>query len=245
MSEGFSGCRPAGSGGDTQRMTSSADATTEFGGASKVGQSILGPAERRFIDRYVPLIPARIRSWQLTMLTIVWSGANIGFALLARHHHAWLFAMSAMVVAQWFTDSFDGTLGKNRGEGLVKWGFVMDHFLDTIFAGSVVIGYSLIAPPSMSLLFQILLLVTLATMALSFLSFGATNEFQIAHFGLGPTEVRIGYVALNTIIYFAGVGVFTLGAPLMLIANVGVLIILAYRLQLRLWKLDKAALISS
>jgi archaetidylinositol phosphate synthase len=172
----------------------------------------------------------------------VWSIATVGFALLARQHHAWLFAMSAMVVAQWFTDSFDGTLGKTRGEGLVKWGFVMDHFLDTIFAGSVVIGYSIIAPPSMALLFQVLLLVTLATMALSFLSFGATNEFQIAHFGVGPTEVRLAYVALNTLIFFAGTGTFTAGAPLMLAANVIVLIVLAHGIQRRLWKLDKAAL---
>ena len=36
-------------------------------------------------------------------------------------------------------------------------------------------------------------------MAVSFLSFAATNQFQIAYYGIGPTEIRIGYVALNTL----------------------------------------------
>ncbi len=219
--------------------------TPAFGGASKTGQSILGPSERRFIDRFVGFIPARVRSWQLTLMTVVWSAATIGFALLARHNPAWLFAMSAMVGLQWLTDSFDGTLGKTRGEGLVKWGFVMDHFLDTIFAGSVVIGYSIVAPASTGFVFQMMLLVTLATMALSFLSFGATNEFQIAHYGIGPTEVRIGYIALNTAIFFAGANMLTWLAPLLLLANVIILIVMAHSIQRRMWNIDKEALFNS
>ena len=37
-------------------------------------------------------------------------------------------------------------------------------------------------------------------LAVSFLSFAATNEFQIAYYGIGPTEIRIGYIALNTLV---------------------------------------------
>ena len=53
-------------------------------------------------------------------------------------------------------------------------------------------------------LFLILLLITCATMAISFLSFAATNQFQIAYYGIGPTEIRIGYIALNTFVVFVG-----------------------------------------
>jgi len=87
-----------------------------FGGDKKKGQSLLGPLERRFIDWAVPKLPRWLRSWQLTLLTIVWSIAMIGFGYLARDNRSWLWAMSAMVFGQWLTDSFDGTLGRTRGE---------------------------------------------------------------------------------------------------------------------------------
>ncbi len=214
--------------------------TAVFGGDKKKGQSVLGPVERKFIDRWVQHIPHGVKSWHLTMTTLLWSIGTIGFGALARHNSMWLFAMSAMVALQWFTDSFDGTLGKTRGEGLVKWGFFMDHFLDTVFAGSFVIGYSLMFPGH-SLLFNLLLLVTLATMAMSFLSFGATNEFQIAHYGIGPTEVRIGYIAMNTAVFLAGSQVIVWGLPLVLALNVLVLVVLVHRTQLKLWNIDQVA----
>ncbi|MFN0030026.1 MAG: CDP-alcohol phosphatidyltransferase family protein [Acidimicrobiales bacterium] len=213
-----------------------------FAGDRKHGQSILGPLERRFIDHWVQRFPGWIRSWQLTLLTVVWSAGTITFGWLAGDRPVWLWAMSVMVAAQWFTDSFDGTLGRTRGEGLVKWGFFMDHFLDTVFAGSVVIGYSFIAPGGAGLLLQLLLLVTCSMMALSFLSFAATNQFQIAFYGVGPTEVRIGYIALNTFVFFAGPKVFWWGLPLVLALNLTVLALLVYRTHCKLWALDKAAL---
>ena len=213
-----------------------------FAGDKKHGQSILGPLERRFIDRSVGLFPRWVRSWQLTLLTVAWSAGMIVAGWRAGHNKGWLWAMSVFVFLQWFTDSFDGTLGRTRGEGLVKWGFFMDHFLDTLFAGSVVIGYSFIAPTDMSFLFQLLLLVTCATMALSFLSFAATNQFQIAFFGIGPTEVRIGYIALNAIVYYAGNSIFWWGLPVVLAANVAVLVLLTWRTHSRLWAIDKAKL---
>ncbi len=218
------------------------DMTEPFGGDKKHGQSFLGPLERRFIDWAVPKLPRWLRSWQLTLFTIVWSAGMILFGYLASEEPLWLWAMSAMVFGQWVTDSFDGTLGRTRGEGLVKWGYFMDHFLDTIFAGSVVIGYSFLAPGGTGFLFSLLLLVTLSMMALSFLSFAATNQFQIAHHGIGPTEIRIGYIALNTFVFFVGNGVFWWGVPLVLALNVIVMIGLVWQTHLQLWAIDKAAL---
>ena len=213
-----------------------------FAGDKKHGQSFLGPLERRFIDAAVPKLPRWMRSWQLTLTTILWSAGTVLFGWLAADEPAFLWAISAMVFGQWLTDSFDGTLGRVRGEGLVKWGYFMDHFLDTLFAGCVVIGYSFLAPDGMGFLFDLLLLITMAMMALSFLSFAATNQFQIAHHGIGPTEIRIGYIAINTIIFFAGDGIFWWGLPLILAGNVIVMVALVWQTHKTLWAIDKAAL---
>ena len=212
----------------------------EFAGDRKSGQSFLGPAERRFIDRWVTRIPAPIEGWHLTMLTLVWSFGTVFFAYLSLENRWWIWAMSALVFLQWLTDSFDGSLGKHRKAGLIKWGFFMDHLLDLIFAGSIVIGYYFLAPEGTAFMFLVLMLVTCASMAVSFLSFAATNQFQIAHYGIGPTEIRIGWIALNTFVFFAGEGVFWWGLPLVIVLNIAALVLLAYQTQKTLWELDKA-----
>lgn len=215
---------------------------TAFAGDRKTGRSLLGPIERRFIDAAVPRIPEPVLSHHLTMLTLVWSAGTVLFGWLASRQLAWLHGVSLMVFAQWLTDSLDGSLGKYRRQGLVKWGFFMDHLLDLLFAGSVVIAYSFLVDADwLRLLFLILLLVTCATMAVSFLSFAATNRFQIAYYGLGPTEIRIGYIALDTFVAFAGTAVFSWGVPLVVALNVLTLVILAARTSRTLWRIDQEA----
>ncbi len=211
----------------------------EFAGDKKKGQSLLGPVERRFIDWGIPKIPKPILSHHLTMITLLWSVGTVLFGWLAVDNRIWLHAMSVMVIGQWLTDSFDGSLGKYRKQGLVKWGFFMDHLLDLIFAGSIVIGYSFLVDAWwLEFLFLILLLITLATMATSFLAFAATNQFQIAYYGIGPTEIRIGYVALNTFVYFVGTTIFSWGVPVIVGLNLVAFLIMVVQTSKMLWQMD-------
>ncbi len=216
--------------------------TDSFAGDKKTGQSILGPWERRFIDWGIPKVPRPILSHHLTMVTVLWSAGTVLFGWLAETNLMWMHAMSAMVVGQWLTDSFDGSLGKYRKQGLVKWGFFMDHLLDLVFAGSIVIGYwFLVEARWLTFLFLLLLLITCATMAVSFLSFAATNQFQIAYYGIGPTEIRIGYVALNTFVFFIGTDVFSWGVPVIVALNLVAFVVLAAQTSKNLWRIDYEA----
>ncbi len=213
-----------------------------FAGDKKKGQSLLGPIERRFIDWGIPKIPKPIMSHHLTYVTILWSAGTILAGYLAQENRGWLHVMSVMVFGQWLTDSFDGSLGKYRKQGLVKWGFFMDHILDFVFAGSIVIGYSfLVEVWWLRFLFLILLLVTCGTMAVSFLSFAATNQFQIAYYGIGPTEIRIGYIALNTFVYFVGTEIFSWGVPLVVALNCAAFLMLTVQTSRNLWQIDYEA----
>ncbi len=213
-----------------------------FAGDKKKGQSLLGPLERKFIDWGIPKVPKPILSHHLTYVTILWSAGTVLFGWLAVDNRAWLHAMSFMVFGQWLTDSFDGSLGKYRKQGLVKWGFFMDHLLDFFFAGSIVIGYSfLVEAWWLEFLFLVLLLITCATMATSFLSFAATNQFQIAYYGIGPTEIRIGYIALNTFVYFVGTDIFSWGVPVVVALNLVAFLVLAVQTSRNLWQIDYEA----
>ncbi len=216
--------------------------TEAFAGDKKKGQSLLGPVERKAIVWMIPRVPQPIMSHHLTALTAAWSSLIVLFGWLATKNLQWLHAVSVMVFLQWLTDSLDGSLGKYRKQGLVKWGFFADHILDLIFAGSVVIAYSfLVEARWLQFLFLILLLVTCATMATSFLSFAATNQFQIAYYGLGPTEIRIGYIALNTIVAAAGTAIFSWGVPVIVAINLMAFLILAGQTGKNLWAMDYEA----
>ncbi|MEM8708967.1 MAG: hypothetical protein AAGE98_21070, partial [Actinomycetota bacterium] len=132
-----------------------------FAGDKKTGQSLLGPVERRFIDWAVPKVPRPIMSHHLTALTALWSAGAVLFGWLATDDLIWLNGVSVMVFLQWMTDSLDGSLGKYRKQGLVKWGFYMDHLLDLVFAGAIVIAYSfLVTAEWLEFLFLVLLLIT-------------------------------------------------------------------------------------
>jgi phosphatidylglycerophosphate synthase len=216
--------------------------TPAFAGDKKKGHSILGPWERRFIDWAVPRIPAPIMSHHLTALTALWSAAIVLFGWLATRNLAWLHGVSVMVFLQWLTDSLDGSLGKYRKQGLVKWGFFMDHLLDLLFAGSVVIAYSFLVEAAwLEFAFLVLLLITTATMAVSFLSFAATNQFQIAYYGIGPTEIRIGYIALDTFVVFVGTTIFSWGVPAVVALNLVAFGVLVAQTSRNLWRIDAEA----
>lgn len=214
---------------------------TKFAGDKKVGMSILGPWELRLVDKTIGLIPPWLQTYHLTMMTILWSAGVVVFAWLTRWHLGWIWGISAMLLMQYITDLYDGKIGKLRGTGLIKWGYFMDHFLDFIFSCSLVIGYYLMAPSGQTLYFLALLVCSGSFLVNAFLSFAATNDFRIAYCGVGPTEVRLGYILINTIIFVWGVGIFKFWVPVLLVLNVGALIFLIWRTHKQLWTLDMAA----
>ncbi|MGI9596627.1 MAG: hypothetical protein ACR2QK_10730, partial [Acidimicrobiales bacterium] len=68
-----------------------------------------------------------------------------------------------------------------------------------------------------------------------------TNQFQIAFLGVGPTEIRIGYILINTVLFFTGTALFSWAVPVALIGHVVAIAIVAWRTQLILWQADRAA----
>ncbi len=75
----------------------------------------------------------------------------------------------------------------------------------------------------------------------SFLSFAATNEFEIYHFGIGPTETRVVFIMINTFIIYFGTRQFHTLLPLVVIGCLIGLIINTYQIQKKLWRLDMQA----
>ena len=212
--------------------------TTPFGGDKKVGRSLLSAPENRFKNWVVPKIPKGIETYHLTLMTLLWSIANVVLGFYAQHNLKVLWWVSLMIVLQYLTDLFDGELGRRRNTGLIKWGFYMDHFLDYIFLCSLVfVGY-MISPLGMEIWYFGLVVILGGYMVNSFLSFGATNEFQIYYYGIGPTETRIVFILINTYIILFGTHYFYVLLPAAVMLWLAGLIINTYQIQKRLWHHD-------
>lgn len=212
-----------------------------FGGDKKVGHSLLSKQENRLKAWAVPKIPRWLETYHLTLLTLVWSCANIFLAFQARDNLHVLWLVSLNIVFQYLTDLFDGELGRQRKTGLVKWGFYMDHFLDYLFLCSLVfVGY-MISPAGLEIWYFALLVILGGFMVNSFLSFGATNEFQIYHYGIGPTEIRVVFICINAFIALVGTGSFPVILPIVTVICLAGLAVHTFQIQKRLWILDMQA----
>jgi phosphatidylglycerophosphate synthase len=209
-----------------------------FAGDKKVGRNIFYTPETALKRWIVPRIPKRIETYHLTMLTAVWSVGVLAFSYLAQWNMQWLWGASAMLVAQYLSDLLDGELGRYRNTGLVKWGYFMDHYLDYAFLCSILIGYSFFIPEQFHLMYFFVLAIIVAFMVQSYLGFAASNAFRISYFGIGPTEMRIVFLLINTAFIFFGTTYIGWTLPSVLILAAIGLQIVVYRTQKELWKAD-------
>ena len=211
----------------------------EFGGDKKLPmRTLLAKYERRLIDGNVHRFPKWIEGYHLTLMTIPLSAGLIVFGYLARSNYNWLWLSSLMLVLQWFTDCFDGALGRFRDTGIPKWGFFMDHFLDFVFMCSVFIGYSFLAEGLSERIVYLLIPVFGSFMVSSYLSFGATGEFKITYLWAGPTEIRIWFIVLNCLIIRFGTGWIEKALVYILILSIVFLCIVVFRTQKYIWAID-------
>lgn len=212
-----------------------------FQGDKKFGQSILHSQEEWLKQKMIPWVPRWMETNHLTLMSILWAILVVAFSYLARTNVHWLWAVCAMIVAQYVTDLLDGAIGRLRNTGLVKWGFYMDHFLDFIFLCAMLIGYALLIPQAYRTNVFFIMTIFSGFMVHSFLSFAATNRFQIAYMGIGPTEIRIGFILANIGIILAGASIIVKVMPYLVIIALFGLCVSVYRMQQELWKIDMAA----
>ena len=219
-----------------------ANDTTFTGDRHAPMRSPLATLERRFVDYWTPRFPCLIETHHLTMLTLLWSAIVVlaGWLVVRTGSRHWLWLSSLMLFLQWFTDSFDGSVGRYRDTGLRRWGFYMDHFLDYVFMACVFGQYAFLVPPHSAPLILVMVPLYGAFEVNSWLEYGATGEFHITYGGVGPTEIRLAFILLNTVIIFTGAEWLAQVVPWMIAAGLIGLAFIVARTQKKIWRLDMA-----
>jgi archaetidylinositol phosphate synthase len=156
---------------------------------------------KRFEKWALPRMAARLPGWvlpdHLTLLGLAASTlVGVAYALSGRDE-AWLWVASAALLVNWFGDSLDGTLARFRRIERPRYGYYLDHLTDAY--STLLIGLGLGFSPYM--LLAVGLAIVIAYLLLSINVYLETHVFETFSFSygnLGPTEVRLILIALNT-----------------------------------------------
>ncbi len=163
----------------------------------RTSQFLLARLEKRILPRMAEALPGWVVPDHLTLLGML-ASLGIGVAyVLSNRAEAWLWAASGLLVVQWFGDSLDGTLARVRKIERPRYGFYLDHLTDAF--ATLVIGLGLGLSPYM--LLAVGLAIVIAYLLLSINVYLETHVFGRFSFGygmLGPTEVRVVLIGLNT-----------------------------------------------
>ncbi|HLV86924.1 MAG TPA: CDP-alcohol phosphatidyltransferase family protein [Candidatus Sulfotelmatobacter sp.] len=156
----------------------------------RVQESWVASAEKRALVWLAARTPARINPDHLTILGLAAQlGAGLSYALAARNRMA-LLGVIACLALNWLGDSLDGTLARVRECQRPRYGFYVDHMVDTFGAVALMVGLALSG--YMQPWIAIGLLIAFLVLSIqSYLATHALGEFRISFWRFGPTELRI------------------------------------------------------
>jgi archaetidylinositol phosphate synthase len=116
-------------------------------------------------------------------------GAGIGYALARCNKYA-LLGVVFFLALNWLGDSLDGTLARVRRQQRPRYGFYVDHMVDSFGALALMGGLGLSG--FMHPWIAIGLLIGFLMLSIqSYLATYALGEFRLSFWRFGPTELRI------------------------------------------------------
>jgi phosphatidylglycerophosphate synthase len=168
---------------------------------SRVNDILLGPLERPALQWLAAHMPAWMTPDILTLIGLGGSVLIFASYALTNVDPAFLWLASLGFVINWFGDSLDGTLARYRKIERPKYGFFVDHTIDAFSELLVVLGLGL----TPFIRFNVAAVALIAYLLVSVLVYVRTyveGVFQISYGKLGPTEMRLILILINTFLFF-------------------------------------------
>jgi archaetidylinositol phosphate synthase len=166
------------------------------------------PEMRRVQESWVAVEEKRALLW-LAARTPLWIGPDhltvLGLAAqlgagtcyaLARWNRYALLGVIACLALNWLGDSLDGTLARARKQLRPRYGFYVDHMVDSFGALALMGGLALSGYMHPRIAIGLLVAFLLLSIQ-SYLAAHALGEFRLSFWRFGPTELRILLVVGN------------------------------------------------
>jgi phosphatidylglycerophosphate synthase len=164
---------------------------------------LLGFLERPALNWLAKNAPDWVTPDLLTYLGIFASVLTFVSYALTNLHPGFLWLASLGFILNWLGDSLDGTLARYRHIERPRFGFLIDHFVDAVSAILMFLGLGI----SPYVNFSAAALATIGYLVVSIMVYLitiTTGVFRITSAKIGPTEIRLLAIILNTVIFFVG-----------------------------------------
>jgi archaetidylinositol phosphate synthase len=170
-----------------------------FAPATRIQQSFVAAAEKKALLWLAARTPAWINSDHLTVLGFAGNiAAGVCYALAA-WEPMMLLGAAACLAVNWLGDSLDGTLARVRNRQRPRYGFYVDHVMDTFSALFLTGGLALSGYVHPAIAMGMLVAFLMLSVEVYLASY-TLKTFRLSYAKFGPTEIRIllaiGSVAL-------------------------------------------------
>ena len=215
-----------------------------FRDAEREQTSILAPLERVALRALARRMPSWVNSDHLSVLGFV--GMLMAGACYAasKQNPLMLHLVNLFIFLNWFGDSLDGTLARYRDRLRPRYGFYVDHIIDTFGALFLLFGLALSGYMSERVAAAVLIVFFMLAIN-SYLAAYALGVFKLSQWKLGPTEMRlllmIGNVFLtfHPRVYHHRYLLFDVGGVVAVIGMSLVLVVLSIQNTHTLYKLER------
>jgi len=172
------------------QSASAVDGAVIFKDAKRVQESITSRLERKALLWLAAHMPSWINSDHLTVLGFVamfMAGASY---FLARWNPVGLLLATFCLAVNWFGDSLDGTIARVRNCQRPRYGFYVDHVIDSFGAVFLMGGLGLSGYVDWRIATGMLIAFLLLSIE-SYLATYTLGVFRLSFAKFGPTEIRI------------------------------------------------------
>ena len=173
----------------------------QFKNATRLQNSFTAATERTVLLWLAARLPPSINSDHLTLLgfaAMFLAGCSYAFA----RWNSWGLLLATFCLAlNWFGDSLDGTLARLRNRQRPRYGFYVDHMIDSF--GALFLMGGLAASGYIDWRIAMGLLVAFLLLSIeSYLASYTLGIFRLSFAKFGPTEIRILLAIANTALFF-------------------------------------------
>jgi len=216
----------------------------DFRQAMRVHGSLLAPMERRALIWLAEHMPRWVNSDHLTVLGFAAQIATGICYALADQERRMLLAAIVCLAVNWFGDSLDGTLARVRQQQRPRYGFYVDHIIDSIGAVAMMGGLALSGYMHPAMAIGLLVAFLLLSIQ-SYLATYTLGEFHLSFWRFGPTELRVLLVAGNLALFrwpwvtHGRYRLFDIGGAIGLAGMVLVLVFFSLKNTVRLYREER------
>jgi archaetidylinositol phosphate synthase len=161
-----------------------------FRDAAREQTSILAPFERAALRGLARRMPAGVNSDHLSILGLVGMVGAGAFYAASKQNPLMLHVVNIFIFLNWFGDSLDGTVARYRDRQRPRYGFYVDHIIDTFGALFLIFGLALSGYMSERVAAGVLIVYFMVAIN-SYLAAYALGVFKISQWKMGPTEMRL------------------------------------------------------